>query len=220
MSLIIALYPIVEKVNKYYMYMKTLTKKLILILILVELSLVGIAQVNCPTAGKEGIKVINKRYFKWFSFLLQDTCNHSNRFDNDFFHYKKGQLTFNNNYCQILQADTLLLIKIEEWCRDSLRVNVAHRIKELADKNKSLEKKLEKFYSSVNRYRQIRLYMSYIDDADNLCVLVQYITKKQLEQNPFYIKQFNLIALGRDYKKDPLLYLKLCIEKSGVITLL
>ena len=134
----------------------------------------------CPTAGKEGIKIINKKYFKYFSLLLQDTCSGFNSSTNDFFHYKVGQTTFDNKFCPYVLLDSMMVIKIERWCKytDSLQQNVKYIVKDISDK--TMRKRVRNSYRAVNKYKYIRLYMGYKDNENNLCVIIQYLTKNNM----------------------------------------
>lgn len=157
----------------------------------------------CPTAGKEGIKIVNKKYFKYFSLLLQDTCSPYNR--------------LNNNP---IQLDSMAIIKVEQWCKDSLQLNARQKVKDISDKR--AKKRIKNSYRAVNKYKYIRLYMGYKNNEDSLRILVQYVTKKQFNKSSYsdYKEDFDLIGLGRNYRKDPLRFLNLMINKNGEISIL
>ena len=59
----------------------------------------------------------------------------------------------------------------------------------------------------------IRLYIGFTDEANDTCIVIQYLTRKEFKQSRFYDKQMDLIAQeGRNLR-----FLILKKEHEGVV---
>jgi hypothetical protein len=120
-------------------------------------------RINATTEGK---RFEDKRYFKFFAVLLQDTCSTFNRFTNYF--YSTADLK--NNLPQKYYRATII---------DPLQAIMAEKaIKNL----------------SVDLHSYIRLYAGFVNDKNDTCIVVQFLKRKEYRKDKFYSKQMNLIA--------------------------
>ena len=132
----------------------------------------GIAQV-------EGIKHRGK--CKGVNILLQDTCAYSNRFIKDFFN---GQLKLSSKeqYLPAVIIDTALLESIESYLEKEICFN---KIISLTNGHKILIN--EKSWVKYRNY--FKLYIgAYDDEKKTTYIVVQLLTKKEYQKEPFYNK--------------------------------
>lgn len=128
----------------------------------------GLTGVDCLKANAtvEGKKFTDKRYFKSFALLLQDTCSTFNRFTNYFYSDNDLKNNLPQRYYRAVVVDTTLAIMAETSIS---RLNV-----------------------DLSRY--IRLYAGFINDKNDTCLVVQFLKPKEYKRNKHYSKQLDLIA--------------------------
>src|SRR5690348_16273845 len=101
--------------------------------------------VDCLRANAitEGQQFKDKRYFKFFGILHQDTCTSFNRFTNYFYSSTDLKNNLPEKYCRAVVIDTMQAIKAEQ------------AIKNL----------------KADLYHCVRLYAGFIDDQNDTCIV-------------------------------------------------
>lgn len=134
----------------------------------------------------EGVKFINKEYFKFFSILIRDTCNPMNRFTNCYIE--------NNLRCANEFYYNALLI-------DSKKVKEAEFfLKEWTDSIPEYVWKRFHFFTKDMYRKYIRLYGGCTNENGVEFQIIQFLTKKEFQRNPSYKFMFNLFAIRQTDK--------------------
>jgi hypothetical protein len=114
----------------------------------------------------EGRRFENNHYFKFFAILLQDTCSTYNRFTNYFYSKNEPKNNLPPKYYKAVIVDTALVIESEKAIK----------------------------YLNVDLYRCIRLYAGFVNEENDLFIVVQFVSRKGYRRNKYYSKQMDLVA--------------------------
>ena len=146
--------------------------RLFLLLFFFSISVFAMSQCDKYSyiAYEDGIIIKEKKFFKNFAILLQDTCNQLNLFQNHHIHY---DCLYDSTLLTPIIVDRPLLYKIEDYICSTPPLNTLRK--------------------------SIRLYIGCIDSNKDTCVIAQFLRKKYYRKDDkFYIRQMYL-AVNKPY---------------------
>lgn len=138
-------------------------------------------------AVEEGKRFEDKRYFKYFALLLQDTCSSFNRFTNYFYSSTIIESNQLQKYYPATIIDSDQVFFIEQYFKGKI----------LTDRHTESNNKSSRVtVRNLNKYlyHYIRLYVGFVNDHNDTCIVIQFVKPKEYKNDKFYSKQMDLIA--------------------------
>ncbi len=140
---------------------------------------------STDTTGKEGVIIKGRKYQKHISILMKDSTLGGNRFDyywhskSDFF----GTDSLTNFLLTFYFVDSLLSYRADSILLNNIQSS-SNKITSYP--KREITKLLKNYY---------RLYVGYIDDKENLNVVVQFVSPKEYKKDKLiYSKQLFLVV--------------------------